>query len=311
MINYLRHMTLFCRIVECSSISGAADSLEMSKSVLSQHLKALEQALDVMLLRRTTRRQVLTPAGKAFYQRCVQMNDIAEQAWQGARETKLVPIGPIKISAPNAFIDTIVAPVIGELTARYPDIRPHLVADDQRLDLLEHEIDLAIRVGELPSSGYRQRRIGSFCDVLCASPEFISQNQSALHASTTSATTTTTTTLDYIANSWQGSKIRHSLQHQQTGETIELDFVASRFANSLQAVLAMAKAGAGIALVPDFIFKQHQKNGELAELLPDYRSPSIPVYTLHAYDSQPPLLIKVCAEAMGASASLRLNDTTN
>ncbi len=300
MINYLRHMTLFCRIVECGSISSAADSLEMSKSVLSQHLKALEQALDVMLLRRTTRRQVLTPAGKAFYQRCVQMNECAEQAWQGARETKLVPVGPIKISAPNAFIDTIVAPVIGELTARYSDIRPHLVADDQRLDLLEHEIDLAIRVGELPSSGYRQRRIGSFCDVLCASPDFISKNQSPL---------TTSTTLDYIANGWQGSKISHLLQHKKTKEAIELDFVASRFANSLQAVLAMAKAGAGIALVPDFIFRQYQQSGELTELLPDYQSPSIPVYTLHAYDTQPPLLIKVCAEAIGASASSRLNDT--
>ncbi|NQZ08396.1 MAG: LysR family transcriptional regulator, partial [Algicola sp.] len=271
MINYLRHMTLFCRIVECGSISGAADSLEMSKSVLSQHLKALEQALDVMLLRRTTRRQVLTPAGKEFYQRCVQMNEIAEQAWQGARETKLVPVGPIKISAPNAFIDTIIAPVIGELTARYPDIRPHLVADDQRLDLLEHEIDLAIRVGELPSSGYRQRRIGSFTDVLCAGPDFISQNQSSL------SSLTTTTTLDYIANSWQGSKISQSLQHNQTGDTIELDFVASRFANSLQAVLAMAKAGAGIALIPDFVFSQYQQNGELVALLPDYHSPSVPV----------------------------------
>ncbi|MCJ8269883.1 MAG: LysR substrate-binding domain-containing protein, partial [Psychrosphaera sp.] len=66
----------------------------------------------------------------------------------------------------------------------------------------------------------------------------------------------------------------------------------------LQAVLAMAKAGAGIALVPDFIYRKHQQNGELVALLPDYRSPSVPVYTLHAFDQQPPLLIKKCAEAI-------------
>jgi DNA-binding transcriptional LysR family regulator len=188
----------------------------------------------------------------------------------------------------------IVAPAIGQLTAQYPQIKPHLIGDDRRLDLLEQGIDLAVRVGQLPSSNYRQRRIGSFVDVLCASPAFIRAHQSQIEGLIDSPDGLSG--CDYIANSWQGSKVSHGLTQQKTKVQIELNFVANRFANSLQAVLAMAKAGGGIALIPDFIFKGCQQKGELAAILPDFAGPQVPVYTLHAFDNQPPLLIQLCAQ---------------
>ena len=86
-MDYLRHMAIFKQIVDAGSISAAADNLDLSKSVVSHHLKSLELAVGVQLLHRTTRKQQLTPAGTDFYQRCAQMADISQTAWQEARDT--------------------------------------------------------------------------------------------------------------------------------------------------------------------------------------------------------------------------------
>jgi len=93
-------MSVFAKVVESGSISAAAESLNLSKSVVSQHLKVLEDELGVGLLKRTTRRQTLTPAGKDFFEKCQQMNQLATQAWDNARESQITPKGHIHITAP-------------------------------------------------------------------------------------------------------------------------------------------------------------------------------------------------------------------
>ncbi|WP_331386585.1 LysR family transcriptional regulator [Aliivibrio salmonicida] len=80
-MNKLKQMTLFMTIVETGSITKAADKLELSKSVISQHLKQLENDLSVPLLKRTTRKQVLTTSGEHFYLQCCEMHQLAEKAW--------------------------------------------------------------------------------------------------------------------------------------------------------------------------------------------------------------------------------------
>lgn len=94
-MNKLRLMSLFVHIVECGSISKAADKLELSKSVLSSALKQLELELDTCLLKRTTRKQTLTSTGERFYEQCAQMTKQAEAAWLEATELKQVPTGSL------------------------------------------------------------------------------------------------------------------------------------------------------------------------------------------------------------------------
>ncbi|ABV85776.1 LysR family transcriptional regulator [Shewanella pealeana] len=294
-MDHLRHMAIFKQIVDSGSISAAADKLDLSKSVVSHHLKSLELAVGVQLLHRTTRRQQLTPAGKDFYQRCRELGDISALAWQQAREAADKLAGPIKISSPHALVDSIIAPAIASLCTNNPMIRPHIQMQDRRIDLLGQDIDLAVRVGKLASSSLIQRKVGQFRDVLCASPVFIKQNTRLIKAEDW-------VSLDYIANSWQGQSIQHSLQSKASSKgnakapnELSLNFNANRYADTSSAVLSLAKAGLGIALLPDFVFEQEPL---LVELLPTHQCPLNNVYALHDFGRTPPLLIKKTIDAL-------------
>ena len=288
-MDHLRHMSIFIEIVDAGSISAAADRLNLSKSVVSHHLKSLETAVGVQLLHRTTRRQQLTPAGKDFYQRCKQMADISALAWREARDTGDKLAGPIRISAPHALMDTIIAPAIARLCADNPLIKPSIEVQDQRVDLLSDDIDLVFRVGKLASSNLIQRQVGEFRDVVCASPSYLKNNAVEINNQHWPA-------LDYIANSWQRGKIVHQLTaisaDKQHPEQRNLEFTASRFTDNSSAVCALAKAGLGIALLPEFVFKQAQHHRHLAPLFADYHCANNKVYAVHDFGRTPPLLIK-------------------
>ncbi|MGF1681876.1 LysR family transcriptional regulator [Photobacterium minamisatsumaniensis] len=297
-MNYLRHMAVFAKVVEKGSISAAADALSLSKSVVSQHLKTLENELGIILLVRTTRRQTLTPAGVAFYEKCQQMNQLAQDAWEVAKESQLTPTGTVTITAPHALMSSIVAPAIGELVSVYPAIIPHLIADDGRLDLIEHSIDFAIRVGESPSSSYKQRRLGEFRDVLCASHDYMRRNNTALHYS--SAIAEDLQQVDYVANVWQGKYVVHQLFHSSHKDGLTVVLHPTRFADSLPTALALIESGAGIGIVPEFLFEPLAQEGKLTSVVDGAYLMPTNVYAIHAFQSSMPLLVRLCIDAIEA-----------
>jgi len=281
-MNQLRHMSVFAHIVETGSITAAAEALQLSKSVVSQHLKALEQALGVTLLKRTTRRQTLTAAGKDFFAHCKELNTIADNAWLQAQEVLEVPKGDIRITAPSALMETLVAPAISLLMPQYPLLKPQLISNDHQLDLVNENIDLAIRVGQSRDSAIKQRRIGEFKDVLCSNQPALKQGQNHLDAA-------------YIANAWQGNQIDHVFK-DNIGKELHFKTQARCRANSFYTCLTLIKSGAGIGLIPDF--KLASINPALHEVFPHYQLPVNPVYALYTYDKQLPLSLKVCLAAI-------------
>lgn len=273
-------MEIFALIVEQGSISAAAEKLELSKSVISQHLKSLEQSLGLVLLKRTTRRQSLTEAGRSFYVSCKSLNDIANNAWQQLEPLKTQPKGHIKLTASHAIMDSLVVPAITKLMKIYPELSPELISEDQHLDFMENNIDLAIRVGMSKESTYRQRRIGQFRDVLCGSP-LLKQDKGLAD-------------LPYIANSWQGKNITHKFLSKRNKELV-LKPQPACIANSFHSCLSLIKAGAGIGLIPSFYFAK--ATDELIDLLPDVKLEENPIYALHPYSNQP-VNVKVCIKAI-------------
>lgn len=283
-MNNLRQMSVFARIVESGSISAAAEALELSKSVVSQHLKTLETELGVPLLKRTTRRQTLTPAGEAFYAKCQQLNQLAQDAWDEAQRTQSEPAGKIRITAPHALMGPLIAPVIGELMQRYPNIEPELIASDEQQNLMQEGIDLAIRVGRSPESSYRQRRIGAFRDILCGSAAYVSR--------------TALTSMRYIANRWQGKQIRHELSHQSGKSSQVLQFTPTCTVDSVYTTLALLESGAGIGLIPNFLLSNRSHG--LAEVLPNHQLNEVPIFAVHPYQAGLPRAADVVLEAIEA-----------
>jgi DNA-binding transcriptional LysR family regulator len=277
----LRHMSVFAHIVEAGSITGAAESLQLSKSVVSQHLKVLERELGVLLIKRSTRKHTLTSAGRDFYKSCKEINKITEFAWQQAQKSTEVPKGIIKITAPNALMDIVIAPAIGKLLKQYPLLEPELISGDTQLDLMSDNIDLAIRVGPSQASNIKQRRIGEFRDILCRSHALEHKNE--------------INNAVYIANKWQGKHISHQFSDID-GNRVLYEATAQCRANSFYSCLALIKEGAGIGLIPDFQFNMVKP--ALCEVFPKLKLPTNKVYALHTYEKHLPLSIKVCIEAI-------------
>ena len=278
----LRQMSVFAHVVEEGSITAAAELLQLSKSVISQHLKSLEQELGVVLLKRTTRKQILTTAGESFYQQCRKINEIADDAWTQIQDSTQEPQGIVRITAPNALIGSLIAPAIGELIVHYPKLKPELISSDSKLNLMEDNLDLAIRVGQSPESNLKQKRIGEFRDVLCMSQSLDKQQKDQHYR--------------YVANRWQGAHIKHQFKSKESSKRFEYLAVAHATGDSFHTCLSLIESGAGVGLIPDFIFKSKLKS--LTEVFPDYHLALNPLYALHPFPGQIPLSVSVCLNSI-------------
>jgi len=309
----LKQMTVFMYVVKLGSITKAAEKLDVSKSVVSQHLKQLESELAVTLLKRTTRKQSLTTAGEHFYQQCCTMHELAEQAWQDAQQLQDAPQGLIKITAPHALMDHLVLPALHDVFHSYPDVELELISHDGQLDLMQEGIDIAIRVGESKISNLKQKRIGDFRDVLCGSVQTINSNQTTIDAlklepyARSEVIGLSLTQINYVANHWQGKSIHHLLslkqahqKHNKVTQTnkhrCELNFRTTHKANTLPTCMTMLEQGFGVGIIPDFIFAKHTDT--LAELLPNYQLDKVNVYALHSYQAAVPIGVTMAIEAI-------------
>ena len=269
----------FKEIIDAGSITAAAEKLGMSKSSVSQYLKNLEQELGVTLIARTTRRQSLTPVGQRYYQRCLELAKIAEDAESEITSYRSEPSGKLRITIPHIAVRDKIGPVLATVIDRYPSIEPVLIIDDRRLDLIEHSIDVSISIGNLADSNYRARRIGKLQDVLCVSISFLKAhklNRKAIKDIGRIAY------WPYIASVWQGSSISHDFY--AVNNTIEtLSFQASMLANTADAVRIMACQGLGLAYLPSLFIEREIASGELIVIDTAVQSEEKPIYAVHSH----------------------------
>lgn len=288
-MNKLRQMSVFAHLVEKGSITAAAEYLGLSKSVVSQHLKALEDELGLSLLKRTTRRQSLTSAGRGFYERCRELNSLVDVAWQEAREQKQIPQGIVRLTAPEALMSRIVIPAVVPLMQRYTKLRVDMLSSDQHLSLIDDDIDVAIRVGPSPESSLKQRRIGAFRDVLCASRGLLEKWLSD------DSRLSDTLRIPYIANTWQPPVIEHQMTNPE-GEKFTFSSSNCSRANSFNTVLELIKHGGGVGIVPDFVFRENTLS--LGPVYPGFSTELNTVYALHPYTSHLPLSVDLVIESI-------------
>jgi len=175
--NDVLSMVLFARLVEARSFTAAAEKLEVSKSVVSSRLTALETRLGTRLLNRTTRRLSLTPEGLAFYEHCARITAEADAAAAVASGAAKDPIGVLRVNAPVTFAQMYLAEPIGTFLEKYPKARVELRMSDRFVDLVEEGIDVAVRV----SAGWRDssmvaRKLAVDRSVVCASPGYLAEH---------------------------------------------------------------------------------------------------------------------------------------
>ena len=142
-------MTVYVKVVEAGSMTGAAAQCEMSTTMVGNHLRALEQRLGVRLLNRTTRRQRLTEFGTAYYQRCLEVLGLVADSERLAEQALDEPSGTLRITAPLTFGSEKLAPALSEFTLLCPRVKLDVVLTNRRPDLLENGFDVAFRLGNM------------------------------------------------------------------------------------------------------------------------------------------------------------------
>jgi DNA-binding transcriptional LysR family regulator len=169
----LHAIRTFIQIVECGSLTAAADELRKSLPAVVRTLGALEAELDVRLLNRTTRRIALTDEGREYYERCKSVLAELDEAEAALSQRRVTPKGRLRLTSSVMFGRLHVAPIVTEFIVKYPAVQVELLLLDRVVDLVEEGIDAAVRIGELPDSSLVAIAVGQTRRVFCASRAYL------------------------------------------------------------------------------------------------------------------------------------------
>src|SRR5450830_738669 len=169
----LESMSILVAVVDAGSLSAAARKLEMPLATVSRKLGELESHLNTRLLLRTTRQLSLTEAGASYLAACRRILEEIGEAERTATGEYAMPKGELVVTAPVVFGRLHMVPVVAEFLAQYPEININLVLTDRVTHMMEEQIDVALRIGQLPDSSMMAVRTGTVRRVICASPAYL------------------------------------------------------------------------------------------------------------------------------------------
>ena len=164
---------IFVKVVQQSSFSRAAEILKVPKSTVSKAITRLEYETGAKLLLRTTRSLTLTAVGRAFYETCMGPIQTLEEAQKSLNGNESILTGLVRVTAPEDLGIEIIAPTIGELSRKHPLLNFELNYTDDIVDLIKEGFDIAIRIGKLPESSLKVKRIGEIQIIPVASPKYL------------------------------------------------------------------------------------------------------------------------------------------
>jgi DNA-binding transcriptional LysR family regulator len=169
----LKQIEAFVSAATRGSLSAAARVEGVTPAIIGRRLDALEARLGVKLLLRTTRKLTITFEGQAFLEDCQKtLNDLAN-AEAAVSLGSVRASGQLRVSAPSGFGRRHVAPLVGDFMLANPEVRVNLNLSDRLVDLVNENIDCAIRIGELTDSSLISVRLGEMRRMVVASPAYL------------------------------------------------------------------------------------------------------------------------------------------
>lgn len=172
----LNDTLIFVRVVEHGSFVSAARALHLPKTTVSRKVQDLETRLGAQLLHRTTRKLGLTEAGNVYFEHCQRIARDLDEAESAVGQLQGGPRGWLRFTAPYSIGIDKIAPLLGEFHQRHPEVRVEMVLSNEPLDLIDKEIDVALRVGSLPDSSLVARRLAIFRTQVYASPLYLERH---------------------------------------------------------------------------------------------------------------------------------------
>jgi len=291
-MDVLEKMATYVRVVEAGSFSAAAKQLRISPAAVSRQISTLEDELRVPLLRRTTRKMSITPAGRDYYERCLRILREVDDA-QALARTKATE-GLLSISASVTFGLACVVPHLSSLMAAHPGLHVELRLEDRLIELALEGVDVAIRVGSvLPdSSDVIAHDLMSFRRVLVAAPGYLKKRGEPRAPEALAKHDALAYPSGDALDSW-------ILVHREREARVRLNAVFR--SNAPSALRALAIDGTGIAMLPAWLVDEDLERRALRLVLPGWETEPVAVHALHRREHRGSARVRALVEHLRAA----------
>jgi DNA-binding transcriptional LysR family regulator len=285
----LTSLEVFGQVVERGGFSAAGRHLNMSVTMVSNHIQALEDRLGVRLLNRTTRKVSLTDIGKEYYERSRQILMDLQEADQIAGALQATPQGQLRLYT-SAVMARFLHPVMAEYLALYPQVSIDFTVGEAMVDLIEQGYDLAIRATPLQDSSLIVRHLAGWRHILCCAPSYLENYP--VPAS--------------LADLADHNCIRYAFYpfgaewrfEDTDGGIVSAPIKGNLVSNHAETLRIFALEGRGIFLAPSFLIADDVARGQLVRLLPDYRPVEFLINAVYANRSHLPAKIRIFLDMM-------------
>ena len=261
MLDRLTSLTVFGRVVECGGFSAAARRLNMSVTMVSNHVQALEQRLGVRLLNRTTRKVSLTEVGRDYYERSSQILGEFEEADRIASALHATPRGLLRLYI-GTHIVRFLAPMISDYLALYPATLIDVTVGEHMPDLIEDGFDLAIRAVPPPDSSLVVKRLTPWRHILCCAPSYLEVHPEPRQPADLAHHNCLRYAYYPFGDEWR---------FERTGGHEAVRVGGKVSTNSAELLRLLALRGDGVFLAPSFMVVEDLASDALRRLLPDHR----------------------------------------
>jgi DNA-binding transcriptional LysR family regulator len=294
----LEAMSALLAAVEAGSLSSASRKLGMPLATVSRKVSELERHLRTRLLNRTSRRILLTDAGRSYVAACKRILEDINEAERAAAGEYSAPKGELIVTAPIVFGRIHVLPILLEFLKIYPEIDVRLTLADHVINLQEEHVDLAVRIGNLPDSSLVAMRVGSIGRVVCGGPAYFAargtpKRPEELHKH------------DCITFNGLASPGAWIFPMQKGNVSVA---VHSRLiVNTAEAAIDAAIVGLGVTRVLSYQAADAIRTGALVIALREFEPPRVPVSLIHAGQGLLPLKLRAMLDFTAPRLKARIS----
>lgn len=296
----LEAMSILVAVVDEGNLSAAGRRLGMPLATVSRKVAELESHLKTRLLHRTTRQLSLTEAGSSYVATCRRILEEIGEAERVATGEYASPKGELMITAPVFFGRLHVVPVVAEFLAHYPEIDINLLFTDRVVHLMDEQVDIAVRIGELPDSTLMATRVGMVRRVVCASPAYLASH---------GAPVTPGDLVNHDCISFEVLESKRAWVFGEGKSELSVPLHSRLAANTAEAAIAAAMLGVGLVRVLSYQVADAIRDQALSVVLEPFESTPLPISLVHK--GQAPLPLKLRAFLDFAAPRLRARIVNN
>ncbi|MBM3117870.1 LysR family transcriptional regulator [Jeongeupia naejangsanensis] len=276
----LQAMHTFVRVVETGSFSAVARERHTTQSTISKQIAALEHALGVRLLNRSTRALALSEAGAHYFEQARRLVAEVSELEAGLRQGEQRLSGPLRVAAAVGFGRLKLMPLVQRFLEAHPDVSIDLRLHDGFVDLVEQGVDVAVRIGELGDSSLIARRIGTSYRMALASRSYLASLPAAPRSPADLARHNCLVYTELSAgNAWLFTAGENAGVAAGTTQTIRVR--GNLQSNSSEVIRSAVLSGMGIAYSPSWLFDAEMASGDVVRLLPGWVATSPPIHLVY------------------------------